>query len=169
MKILGIDPSLRYTGIVIINNNKIDKSFLIYSTKKADASGCKLIHVDDIYIGLDKHLTEIVNKYKPEVTGVEIPFIPRNMGHLNKILILCGWIQHIIFSKSTSVTAMLNVSISDIRNYLGVYKRYKDITMEKINKIIPNIKWKGKDIEHLYDATAVALTAKNMILTKEEE
>jgi len=166
MRVIGIDPSLRYTGVVILNDDYIERSVLLYSVKKVDVKNAEPIYVEDMYIGLDEYLPKLISKYNPTIAGVEIPFIPRNMGHLNKILILCGWIQHIIYKSQNGVSALFDVTVPQIRNHLNVFKNFKHNIRTKVKSLVVNADWTGKDSQHLYDATAVALTAMHMMNLK---
>ena len=82
MRIIGIDPGLARVGYGIIETN---------SSKKAEMIDCGIISTDPSWkegerlIEIQKDLSELINKWKPEVAAVEKFFFYRSSNTINVV------------------------------------------------------------------------------------
>lgn len=169
MKILGIDPSLRHTGIVLLDSSaKILFAGLLFDSerkKKARLAGPAVtLPVVDMYKELDFHLREIKRDFDPDGIAIERFMMRWNKyGHFIEINKLIGWIEHAAYVNDMFAIEIVPTAIKKhiCGNGRATKKEVKDGVIKKIGKEL----WKGSDAEHLYDAYATAYTAFQIIST----
>ncbi len=145
MKIMGIDPGLTGTGVVIIEDKKLitSRKLCLYSTHAVSTMR---------YYG--EKIEALVEEYSPDIVYCEEPFL---QGKANKTMMkLLGAIEvycpkHIRFVHPMSVKSHFK-SVKKDKEYLAgqVRKRLGLTSQKEFDKIVTNEQW------DVTDAAAIA-------------
>ena len=90
IRIIGIDPGSRITGVGIIESNQNQLKYIYSSEIKTTPKASLAFKLQEIF----SHLTEIINKYSPDVSALEKIFHAKNahssliLGHARGVAML---------------------------------------------------------------------------------
>jgi crossover junction endodeoxyribonuclease RuvC len=152
IKIIGIDPGLRFTGWGLIEKDGSHIRYIDEGTIKSNQKENLSQRLTTLHIGLK----QVIEKYKPKEAAVEETFVSKNpnstlkLGQARGIAILTPAIFEIPVFEYTPNAIKKAV--------VGVGHAKKDQILTMVNVLLRKVKG---DSEHSIDALAIAICHSN--------
>ncbi|MGC9046721.1 MAG: crossover junction endodeoxyribonuclease RuvC [Minisyncoccia bacterium] len=150
MIVLGIDPGSKRIGYGILKEKDNKLQFIASGLLIKDSKDANVVDIK-------KQMIKILNKYKPDIVGVEKIFFFKNKKTAIEVAQARGVIIESILSKKIK---LLEFSPLEIKRGIAGYGRAEKKSIAKIISLI--LKIKPAKIDDINDALAIAIYTTNV-------